>query len=123
MTSNAHESFTALDWIAVVLTAALIFATAMTPLTVSQTFLELFTSFGDESELPFLTRISLSPWYGLLTPILPLAMLLWGAASRGAILSRRVAVVAAFVLALGILGLYLFGAYAPILAIVDAVGP
>ncbi len=123
MESAREERFTALDWIAVALTFMLLAAVAATPLSVSRTFVEMFEAFGRVDELPTLTQLALSPWYGLLAPIIPLVLLVWGALSRGPITGRRAAVVAAFLLGLAILGIYLFGAYAPIFEIADAVGP
>jgi hypothetical protein len=123
MAPDQRERFTALDWIAVVVTASAILATSVTPLMVSRPFMEMFSEFGSVSELPALTRFSLSPWYGVLTPLPPLALLAWGIAGRGGIFQRRIVVVAAFVLALFVLGVYLCGAYAPILEIAEAIGP
>ena len=109
--------------IAVVVTASAILATSVTPLMVSRPFMEMFSEFGSVSEIPALTRFSLSPWYGVLTPLPPLALLALGIAGRGGIFQRRIVVVAAFVLALFVLGVYLCGAYAPILEIAEAIGP
>ena len=123
MAPETKAPFTALDWIAVVITATLLVAVGVTPISVSRTFLEMFQSFGDLEELPMVTQIALSTWYGLLTPLLPWGLLVWGVVSRSELSRRRAAVVASFCLVLAILAVYLFGAYAPIFEIADAVGP
>ncbi len=123
MASERDERFTALDWIAVSMTVMQIAVIVATPLTVSRTFLEMFSSFGDFDELPRLTQLALSPWYGFIAPIIPLALLVWGVVARRPIGWRRAGVVSAFLLSLAVIGLYLFGAYAPIFEIADAVGP
>jgi hypothetical protein len=124
MVSDSKEQLTALDWIAVLITGLLIIAIASAPFSVSVVFLEMFESFGGTlEELPLVTRLALSPWYGLLSPLPSLSVLVWGLFSHAPLVWRRAAIVASFCLGLMILGFYLFGAYAPIFEIADTVGP
>ncbi len=123
MALASRDELTALDWIAVVITALLLLAVGATPVSVSATFLELFESFGEVEELPALTRLALSPWYGLLAPLPALILLIWGVAGRGGLPGRRASIVASFCLGLAILAVYLLGAYSPIFEVADAVGP
>lgn len=105
-------SFTALDWIAVVLVGLLALALLVAQVAVTPAFGKMYADF--EAALPFITRLVVSGWFALLGAMLPLALLVAGVVSGGTLAFRRTLVVAAFVLGLLAVGIYGFGLYAPL---------
>src|SRR5262245_49523497 len=111
---SESASFTALDWIAVGLSALLSLALIVFPFTVAPSFAQMFSEFG--SAFPAVTRAALTPWaapsLGLLaaSPML-VAVALPGAGTLGL---RRAMVILSFFLGLFALGTCLFALYAPI---------
>jgi hypothetical protein len=111
---SRSASFTALDWIAVGLSALLSLALIAFPFTVGPLFAGMLSEFG--GTLPAVTRVALTPWaapsLGLFaaSPVI-VAVALPEAGSLGL---RRAMVLLGFFLGLFALGAAVFALYAPI---------
>ena len=82
----------------------------------------MFADFG--GELPWLTKIVLTPWPALAASVVATGAVVIGLAlGRLAMGSRRALIVAGFFIALGGLGVCVAGVYLPIVEIAGAVAP
>ncbi|WP_437982839.1 hypothetical protein [Sorangium sp. So ce117] len=116
-------SFTALDWVAVVIAGLLALALLTFPFTIAPSFAGMFAEFG--GALPAVTRVALSPWAapasGLLVASLVAAPLALPAASTLAL--RRAMVVLAFFLGVIALAAAMYAMYAPIFELAGKIKP
>lgn len=118
-TPPTREPFTALDWIAVVLTAGATL-TLVGFVAASASFRNMYQDFGSAETLPMLTRVATWPIAPLLLAQPTIILLALGLRAR-AIGMRRAGVVLAFVWALAAIALLAVGFYMPLWQIADAV--
>jgi hypothetical protein len=117
-----HEPFTALDWIAVVLTGLGVAALVALSLVVAPAFATMFADFANV-RLPPLTELALHPWapptmgsLSALPTVVALAM-----RHPDTLVVRRWLVVLGFFAVAGTLALMLYGLYAPIFQLADKI--
>lgn len=117
-----RSTLTALDWIAagvawLLTTVLVLFAVVYAP-----SFRGMFADFG--GELPWLTKLALTPWPALAASVVAAGAVVGGVAlGRVAAGGRRALIVAGFFIALGGLGVCVAGVYLPIVEIAGAVAP
>jgi hypothetical protein len=118
-----HEPFTALDWIAVVLTGLGVAALVAFPFGVAN-FATGFAEFGNVS-LPPITLLALSPWAPPTLGLLGASPTVVALAIRhpDTLVVRRGLVVLGFFAVAGTLALMLCGLYTPIFDLAEKIKP
>lgn len=120
---SASSSFTALDWVAVVVVGLLSLALLSFPFTIAPSFAVMFAEFG--GALPAVTRVALSPWaapaLGLVVASPAVVALAMPGASTLAL--RRAMVVLAFFLGVIALAAAMYAMYAPIFELAGKIKP
>ncbi len=113
---NDADSFTALDWIGVSLSALMVLSLLAFPFTIAPSFAAMFAEFG--SALPAVTRAALTPWavpsLGLVAASPTAIAVAAPALGVGPLGVRRSLVVIGFLLGLGVFAAALYAMYAPI---------
>jgi hypothetical protein len=120
---DSADSFTALDWIAVSLSALVVVALFAFPFTVARSFARMFADFG--GELPVVTRLALTPWAApamALVAASPTAIAV-AVPAKGSLGLRRGLVVLGFLLAVAALALAMYAMYAPIFELAGKIKP
>ncbi len=100
----------------VIFVAAMLFL----PPVFQRSFAKMFADFGSRSDLPLLTRVGLSPWYGAALASPALAVLLAGLLARRRVLILIALVAALFGVVAGI-PTFLAAMYLPIFRLADKV--
>jgi uncharacterized BrkB/YihY/UPF0761 family membrane protein len=112
-----------IDWVVAALATSLALVIGATPFTVSPTFVGLFRDFGSIEELPAITRLALSGWYGVGSAALLAGVTISAMAPRLGVVARRAMLGSCCALGLLGVGVYLFGVYLPLFELADLVGP
>jgi hypothetical protein len=118
--ANANaEELTALDWIAAGLDIVIGLSLLATPFAVTPAFLSMYEDFGPS--LPGITVFVSRSWYPLASGFLVLILAGSGLVSSAPIKTRRALLVAGFFIGLVLVGIYLWGLYAPIFELAGAI--
>jgi hypothetical protein len=119
-----HEPFTALDWIAVVLTGLGVAGLVAFPFVVAPAFETMFAEFGNMS-LPRITNLALRPWAAPTLGLLAASPTAVALAMRhpDTLVVRRGLVVLGFFGVAGALALMVYGLYVPIVDLAQKIAP
>jgi hypothetical protein len=85
-----------------------------------RTFERMFEDFGSVSNLPLLTRLSVSVWFPFALSVPSVFLLALGLWPHAPLFKRRILTVFAFVFVCGASAVCLFGLYKPLIALADA---
>lgn len=118
---NTNEnSLTALDQIAVALDVLLALMLLVVPFVLTPDFERLFSDFGSEESLPYVTQLIMKPWLLIACAIPVLVLVVLGLVWKRSIFQRRLMITTSFVIGAISTAFYCYGLYAPFLALAGA---
>lgn len=113
------SQLTVLDWIGTSLACLGTLACLQFPFFVAPAYKGMFADFG--GPLPTATGLVLSLWFPLLVGLAPLVLLVLGLATNVALSTRRILIVASFLVSLGDFGFLVISLYLPLFEIARAI--
>ena len=111
------------ELVVTIVVVVIAFLMAVAPLTISESFIEVFQEFGTMDELPMLTQVCLSPWYGLSFSLVVFGLLIvsWVYLKRTSI--RRGLIISSILVEILGLMIYAVGMYSPLFEVIAELGP